>query len=610
MRHLVLITLGVLLVHPVAAGEYHVSVQGRDTNVGSASEPLKTISAAALVAQPGDVIIVHEGTYRERINPPSGGTSDTKRITYRAAKGEKVVVKGSEVVSGWKEIQKGVWKATLPNTFFGDYNPYKDIITGDWFSPRKRIHHTGEVYLNGDALFEEVSLDGVTVKKMSWYCESDDKNTYIWANFHDSDPNKELVEINVRPACFYPDTPGRNFITVSGFTMRHAATQWAAPTAEQIALIGTHWSKGWIIENNVISDSKCVGITLGKDRASGHNNAQSAGGYNGVVRRALENGWSKEKIGSHIVRNNTIYNCGVAGICGSLGGAFSQVTGNHIYNIHLNKPFGGPEIAGIKLHAPIDTLIKNNRIHDSIRGIWLDWMAQGTRVSANLCYKNRADDLFVEVNHGPYVVDNNIFLSKTSLRDWSQGGAFSHNLFAGNIRVRPPDGRRTPYHKEHSTEIAGLSILSGGDNRFHNNIFAGGNGLHIYNDAKLPMRIDGNVYLNNAAPYQEEVNLVTLSEFNPNIRLVEKDDAVYLNITLPQANADRRNQLVTTAMLGNARTPGVGYKNPDGALLKIDSDYFGKKRSKQNPSAGPFENPGKGERKGEHSFSLVIWGHP
>ena len=600
MKNLVPIAVAALLAQALWAKEYHVAPQGRDTNSGSASQQLKTISAAAQIAQPGDVITVHKGTYRERINPPRGGVSDAKRITYRTAKGEKVVIKGSEVVSGWKKTQKGVWKITLPNTFFGGYNPYKDLIKGDWFNPRGRIHHTGEVYLNGKALFEEVSLDRMTEKKMSWYCETDDKNTYIWASFHDSDPNKELVEINARPACFYPDTPGRNFITVSGFIMRHAATQWAAPTAEQIGLIGTHWSKGWIIENNVISDSKCVGITLGKDRASGHNKAQSAGGYNKVVKRALESGWSKEKIGSHIVRDNTIYNCGAAGICGSMGGAFSQVTGNHIYNIHLNKPFSGAEMAGIKLHAPIDTLIGNNRIHDTCRGIWLDWMTQGTRVSANLCYNNRSEDLFVEVNHGPYVVDNNIFLSRTALSDWSQGGAFSHNLLAGNIRRRP-QGRQTPYHKEHSTEIAGLSRISGGDNRFHNNIFAGGNGLHIYNGAKLPMRVDGNVYLKGAAPYQGEVNSIKLSEFNPNIRLVEKDDAVYLNFTLPQANADRQNQLVTTKLLGNARITGAEYKNPDGTSLKIDSDYFGKRRSKQNPSAGPFEDPGKG------NLSLKVW---
>ncbi len=601
MKNLIAIVLVALLAQPLWAKEYHVAPQGRDTNSGSASQPLKTISAAAKIAQPGDVITVHEGTYRERINPPRGGTSDTKRITYRAAKGQKVVIKGSEVVSGWKKTEKGVWKVTLPNTFFGGYNPYKDVIKGDWFNARGRIHHTGEVYLNGNALFEEVSLDKMTGKKMSWYCKSDDKNTDIWANFDDSDPNKGLVEINARPTCFYPDTPGRNFITVSGFIMRHAATQWAAPTAEQIALIGTHWSKGWIIENNVISDSKCVGITLGKDRASGHNRAQSAGGYNKVVKLALEkSGWSKAKIGSHIIRDNTISNCGAAGVCGSMGAAFSRITGNHIYNIHINMPFTGAEMAGIKLHAPIDTLIANNWIHDTVRAIWMDWMTQGTRISANLCYNSRSEDLFVEVNHGPYVVDNNVFLSRNALSDWSQGGAFSHNLITGNISLRP-QGRQTPYHKEHSTEIAGLSNISGGDDRFHNNIFAGGRGLNLYNKAKLPMLVDGNVYLKGAAPYQGEKNSVKLPEFDPKIKLVEKDDGVYLNVTLPQAIADQKNQFVTTKLLGKAKIPNLPYVNPDGTSLKIDNDYFGKKRDKGNPSAGPFENPGKG------NLNLKVW---
>ena len=88
-----------------AGRHYYVSVQGDDANDGSASRPLRTISAAAQVAQPGDVITVHEGVYRERINPPRGGTSEAERIVYQAAPGEKVVIKGSEVVKGWEKVR-------------------------------------------------------------------------------------------------------------------------------------------------------------------------------------------------------------------------------------------------------------------------------------------------------------------------------------------------------------------------------------------------------------------------------------------------------------------------------------------------------------------------
>ena len=80
------------------AAEFHVAVNGNDSNPGTPAAPLRTIQRAADLAQPGDVITVHEGVYRERINPPRGGESDAKRIVYQAAPGEKVEIKGSEVV--------------------------------------------------------------------------------------------------------------------------------------------------------------------------------------------------------------------------------------------------------------------------------------------------------------------------------------------------------------------------------------------------------------------------------------------------------------------------------------------------------------------------------
>ena len=79
----------------VLAREYHVAKSGNNANEGSAAKPFLTIQRAADVAQPGDVITVHEGIYRERVDPPRGGTSDNQRIVYQAAPGETVTIKGS-----------------------------------------------------------------------------------------------------------------------------------------------------------------------------------------------------------------------------------------------------------------------------------------------------------------------------------------------------------------------------------------------------------------------------------------------------------------------------------------------------------------------------------
>ena len=613
--------------------EYHVSVNGNNDNDGSASNPFKTINFAAQLAKAGDVITVHAGTYREWINPARGGESDTRRIVYIAAAGEKVEIKGSEVITGWKKEKgkEGVWKVIIPNSFFGNYNPYKDSIYGDWFTSYGRIHHTGEVFLNGKSLFEKevigkvfspVPDDKIKDKEGStytWYCESDASNTTIWANFQKFNPNKELVEISTRRTCFYPDKPGINYITISRFHISQAATQWAAPTAEQIGMIATNWNKGWIIENNVISDSKCSGITLGKERGTGHNvwsADQSLDGslhYIEVTFRTLRNGWSKENIGSHIVRNNEIFNCEQTGMCGSMGAAFSLIENNHIHHIWTKRQFTGAEIGGIKFHAAIDTRIEKNRIHDTGRGIWLDWMAQGTRVSKNLMYNNDLEDLFMEVDHGPTLVDNNLLLSPVGIVTQSEGSAIVHNLIAGKLCEWPEPGRFTPYHLPHSTAVAGLSTIFSGDDRYYNNVFLGSElesnkrdsrynfGLTGYNNAVLPVWINGNIYYNKAVHYKGEKNYVENSDFKPVAEITEEGNSVFLNFSLDEKGPGVKTQFITTTLLGKAKMPKEAFENPDGTPLKIDTDYLGNKRSESNPSPGPFENPGKATLK------LKVW---
>ena len=459
-RTLIPLVVAVALAAATHAAEFHVAPGGSDANPGTRAAPLGTIQRAADLARPGDVVTVHEGVYRQRVSPPRGGESDTKRIVYQAAPGEKVEIKGSEFVKNWVKVQDDVWKATLPNSFFGSFNPYSDLIHGDWFDSRGRDHHTGAVYLNGDWLAEAARLGDVLKPAAAtplWFGRVDKENTTIWAQFKGLNPNEQLVEINVRRTVFYPELAGINYITVRGFIMRHAATPWAPPTAEQIGLIGTHWSKGWIIENNVVSHSTCSGIALGKHGDQWDNTlANSAEGYVMTIERGLKNGWNKETIGHHIVRNNTISHCEQAGIVGSLGAVFSVVTGNTIHDIHVRQLFSGAEMAGIKFHAAIDVEISRNHIYRTCRGLWLDWMAQGTRVSANLFHDNRSQDLFVEVDHGPFLVDNNIFLSPMTLLVNSQGGAYVHNLIAGGMALNAFDGRLTPFHKAHSTEVAGL----------------------------------------------------------------------------------------------------------------------------------------------------------
>lgn len=644
--------------------EYHVAVTGCDFEDGTKDHPFRTISKAALLAMPGDRVIVHEGEYREWVKPAQGGTSSVSRITYEAAEGERVVIKGSEQITCWEPVEGSVWKAVLPNSFFGTYNPYKEVLGGDWFIyPNDNSLHTGDVYLNGKSFYEAKSLEEVKNPVIrtegvnppwtrhpepilhpedtmyQWYAETDQETTVIYANFQDVNPNEELTEINVRKCCFYPEKTGLNYITVRGFEMAQAACPWTPPTADQPGLLGTNWSKGWIIESNKIHDAKCSGISIGKEASTGHNlctRTHRKPGYQyqmEAVFRARQIGWSKETIGSHVIRNNEIYDCGQNGIVGHMGCVFSEITHNHIYNIAVKHEYFGYEIGGIKLHAAIDVQIHHNNIHNCTLGTWLDWQAQGTRVSKNLYYANDRD-LMVEVTHGPYLVDNNIFASDYNFDNIAQGGAYLHNLCCGTMRREDVLDRSTPYHFPHTTEVAGTTVVYSGDDRIYQNVFLGGavtyteqslhgtegydghtnsleeyisdvisrgNGdLEQFKHVKQPVYIRGNAYLKGAKPYGREEN-THVSDMDPAVRIVETDGKTYLELNVEKEMLEIPTEIYNSEKLGMPRITEAAYENPDGTPIVFDTDYLDQSRNGQ-PAAGPIEGLKEGMNR------ILVWG--
>lgn len=497
--------------------KYYVNQNAKPNGDGSKDKPFLRIGQAAELAMPGDEVIVAPGIYREDVSPKYAGT-ERERITYRSEKPFEAVITGADRFETWEKYKKDVWMLTVPNSYFGNFNPYTSPVSGDWLDLRVPVHR-GDVFLNGKSLYEKDSLDKVIDPEYydaswdrdftlyTWYTEQSDSEdaTIIYANFRGKDPNKECAEISIRPHCFWPVEEHVNYITLSGFTVCMAATQWAPPTALQEGMIGPHWSKGWIIENCDIYESKCSGISLGKYLQQGNDNKWLKYKYKDGAQTQRDctfiaqlDGWSKETVGSHIVRNCDIHDCGQTGIVGNLGCVFSLIENNHIHHINNKRNLAGAEIGGIKFHAAIDVIIRHNHFHDCTRGIWLDWQCQGTRVSANLFHDNCmsrdhllkpefteglgiGEDLWIEIAHGPTLVDNNIMLSERCVRIPAQGCAFVHNLFYGavagvgrgvlNGTVKYPSPRYTPIHRPHSTDVTGVMTVLHGDTRFYNNIF-------------------------------------------------------------------------------------------------------------------------------------------
>ncbi|MCC8151476.1 MAG: right-handed parallel beta-helix repeat-containing protein [Lachnospiraceae bacterium] len=655
--------------------QIYVNSAARKDGNGTKGLPFRHINEAAKTAQPGDEILVYPGIYREYVNPIHAGREDA-RITYTSVEPLGAVITGAEIAKGWELYEGTVWVLRVKNSIFGSYNPYTTFVGGDWyFAPV--VRHTGAVYLNDRQLYETESLDECIKGEIyapswepefsiyKWYTVQDGDETVIYANFQGKNPNEENVEINVRRNCFMPSETGVGYITVSGFNISKAATTWAPPAAYQDGMIGPHWSKGWIIEDCEISNSKCCGISLGKyyDPENDHyftrKHVKSPTQMErDAVCRGQYHGWLKENIGHHIVRRCHIHHCEQTGIVGRMGCVFSLIEDNHIHNINNMQQLGGAEISGIKLHAAIDVVMRRNHIHHSTMGIWCDWQAQGTRISQNLLHDNyipegscmadgamMCQDVFVEVGHGPTLIDNNIMLSRAALRIATEGVACVHNLMLGSFTavgggtdntvmgVNQP--RYTPYHIRHRTEVAGFMTILHGDDRFYNNIFiqnwpvekteakedmgftmeenqevgtaifgdyptydewishfeldkpADMFALQDYHFSHLPVWSDGNAYFNGAKAWKNEMDKLIDDENKVTVELLEQDGKYSIKTNVYDFLGDFKDGIITSDTLGYAFQPEQRFENPDGSAITFDSDYLGEHRG-LSTIPGPF----------------------
>jgi len=566
----------------VWAREIHVAKTGSDSASGSHTRPYLTINKAASVAQPGDTVSVHAGTYGEWVKPIRGGTGESKRIIYRAALGEKVIIKGSERITSWTHQAASVWKVELPNSFFGEYNPYALKVSGGWLNYGK-WHHRGDVYLNGEAFYEKETAQEVAEAKHTWHCQVNEKVTAISANFGKANPNTELTEINVRESLFMPEITGLKYITVDGFHFMHAAANWAPPTLDlQTGAVGPRMGKHWIIENCTITNARCVGIILG--HAPGVD-------YSDI-----------DAYGDHIIRNNVIRRCGQAGIAGQKGATRSLICGNLIEDTNYRREFGGWETAGIKFHNSVDTVISGNLIRGVYRqeqgafGIWIDFGNQGIWITGNIIYNTEAATVFLEMNHGPILVDNNVLIGQP-IRSNSEATVFAHNLFVDcGYDYNPDTERRSEYYKPHTTKVAGRKSGTAQDDKWFNNIFVRW-GLDQVKTAP-GYASDYNVFLEGAkkSSFGDENSVV--DPYVTGLTIKDHPRGATIKFSMNDTPFRVKGPWVDAELVGIFPTVGQTIEDRYGHPIKVDTDINGRKLTQ--PIVGPLTDLKQG-------VNTIVW---
>ena len=440
---------------------YHVAPAGSNDKPGTAEQPFQTINHAAQILQPGDTVVVHEGVYRERVTPARGGDGEEVRITYTAAPGERVVIKGSEIWDpDWqRESGANVFHARPDDALFNDdvyvddKNPFRvrrvdeakrrdrelkkkhrdaqgqmSLLHADFMSPLT----LGQVFVDGQR-YTEVLRANVAKKAGTW--AYDRETGHIHIHFPAGDPAAHTVEITTRRSIFRPHVRGLGYVTVRGFVMEHCGNQmqlWGdlkdcIPNGALCARGGHHW----VVEENTVRHAKHLGIT-----ASHGCHAQNIDNERNPMGRNIA--------AYNIIRNNRVTDNGACGIICSQPpepgpeGYFghTRIVGNYLARNNYLGYVNSVENAAIKGHRFYDGEISGNVIVDNpTNAIWLDCGYEGTRVNQNLIARCRTGATievgFCREGH-EMVFDNNLILSCNDGIVFSIASDFyaAHNLIA------------------------------------------------------------------------------------------------------------------------------------------------------------------------------------
>ena len=552
-----------------------------DANPGTEALPLLTINKAAQLVKAREKVSIYTGVYREMIQPKYSGTAADKMIVYEAAPGEKVIVKGSKIISfSWEQRMlytdklpdsiktytwsRKTWVTTLPDNFFEDnYFPLQlqniepgDYAMMDWATPVKKIapYNSSRALLfqNGKRMLQVVAYGDVAKIPGSFWVDNDKKTLHVHS-YDGLSPKNSLMELGVKHHLFLPQEVGLNYIQLSGIIFEQCANGFLRTSTGAVTALGGHH---WIIENNTIRQINSSGLEFGWlafEMEDPHPlNQKSPRKKPGAI-------------GSSIVRNNTIYECGTAGIR-SYVVEDGLIENNHIYNCGWQDAENYWEVAGIKMLEVHNSLIKGNHIHDiqGGNGIWLDWNIYDSRVTQNIIHDIQTiqGGIFIEAAHHPNLVDNNFL--------WNIDGNGVYANDTDSLMVYHNLVANFTGNGIHSIVSTNRSLngrkLTAENNSVYNNIFING---FLPKFSAATNTADYNLYVSTKEP-----NFFDLDSLQ---KAGSENHSQFI-----RANAG----YISQSKYFNWQTDNTVNKIP--VLNEIPYDFFNKKRAGQLTFPGPF----------------------
>ena len=429
-----------------------------DDGPGTEDHPFRTINRAAQVLQPGERVVIAAGEYREAIHPARGGTGPDAMISYEAAPGANVVVKGAVVVTAWQPSEGWnigldpkthepvkAWELHLdPKWFPSGYNPFAlDNVTDDryWINYAKDnmwnyFRRRGLVFVDGKPLEPVESpsaLAGPSPRSLNFFSDIhwaplfQEFSAYtgkVWAESNgltlhvrlanDDDPSRHMIEITNQESVFSPAKPYQSYIRVKGITFEYAGNSFPNP---QKGLVSTNHGNHFIFEDDTFQWANSVGLDIGDiDWAAAH---------------------PPEPVGFDVIRHNTFRYCGIEGLGGTGGPQNVLVEKNLFEWIGWQDAARMSESGGTKMHRTRNLLFRNNVVRHirHANGIWLDIGNANDRITGNVFADIPGDvnphAVHIEGSDALNEIDNNVFDQLTGgilIRDTNHV-VIAYNLF-------------------------------------------------------------------------------------------------------------------------------------------------------------------------------------
>ncbi len=476
---------------PAHAATYYVDGQSpgaSDDHPGTPEAPWKTISRAAAAEElrPGDTVVIRAGVYREHVEVKVSGQPG-EPITFTAAPGAQVVLKGSEPVLGtWSRVGEqaeteepypnayaDVWKIELGEEFFTDprfEGAYRDKsrrwVSQVFVDDRKPLQRIGldPIYSNEPYLkLTTVGRDLADLIQDSFFFDASTQTLYVKMA---GEPSWHVIEVGVRGFVLKGDE--LNDLVFRNMEIRHnrqPGGQWSMVSFGNCQRV--------VLEGCRIYQADFCGLGLGRSKDCTIRECDLS--YNGNT-----------GLGMGQCEDCLVERC--------------TLLANNYRRFHPGWHCGGMKCIPGNVRCTIrDCEVAYNINSD---GIWFDCDNADIRILNNISHHNDGAGIFFEINKGGGVIANNLVYANRGRGIYISGSQKTwvvHNTVAFNHGgiVCMPRGADWPLDDVH---VLGNLFLA---NRLAADGFARGADLTLYMGAdQSPQRTvtsnhsDRNVYSN------------------------------------------------------------------------------------------------------------------